>query len=190
MFLAAGCGGSGGSAADAGTPVIRGDVAASETSDPGNSGVSSLFDSEAIDRIHNLFPVSVERTVESDPDIIFVGKGAVQFIFGDGKSSETVVKPPADAPVVIPKWEMTDVVLTPDVTEKPRADNFAVVTNRRLEVYMDNVGKYRYWGPFGPGNDSLVTVSEAYDTLAAAQNACVLAAQLDVDCLTVVLADN
>ena len=119
-----------------------------------------------------------------------MGKGAVQFIFGDGKSSETVVKPPADAPVVIPKWEMTDVVLTPDVTEKPRADNFAVVTNRRLEVYMDNVGKYRYWGPFGPGNDSLVTVSEAYDTLAAAQNACVLAAQLDVDCLTVVLADN
>ena len=81
-------------------------------------------------------------------------------------------------------------MLTPDVAEKPTADNFAVVTNRRYEVYVDNVGKYRYWGPFGPGNDARVTVSEAYDTLAAAEKACALAAQLGDDCLTLVLADD
>ena len=195
VMLLAGCGGSGGSAAESSAPGIRGDVAASDTSDPGNSGVSSLFDPEVIDRILNMFSKSVDKSVENDPDVIFVGEGPVHVIVGDGKSSETAVKPPADAPVIIVDRGRTDVVLTPDVTEKPTtekptADNFAVVPNRRYEVYVDNVGKYRYWGPFGPGNDALVTVSEAYDTLAAAQNACALAAQLGDDCLTVVLADN
>jgi len=150
-------------------------VALLDTSDPGNSGYTSPFDREA---------------VVSDPGIIFVEAGPLYVIVGAGKSSETVWKPPADAPVVILKQGMTDVVLTPDVAEKPTADNFAVVTNRRYEVYVDNVGKYRYWGPFGPGNDARVTVSEAYNTLAAAEKACALAAQLGDDCLTLVLADD
>ena len=110
MMLLAGCGGSGGSAAESSAPAIRGDVALPDTSDPGNSAVTSPFDPEVIEGIQN--------------------------------------------------------------------------------VVANSVGKYRYWGPFGPGNDALVTVSEAYDTLAAAEMACAWAAQLGVDCLTVVGADN
>jgi hypothetical protein len=190
MMLLAGCGGSGGSAAESSAPAIRGDVALPDTSDPGNSAVTSPFDPEVIEGIQNVVANSVGKVMANDAGVIFVDKGSVTIIVGDGKSSETVVKPPVDAPVIILEQGRTDVVLTPDVTEKPTADDFAVVTNSRYEVYVDNVGKYRYWGPFGPGNDALVTVSEAYDTLAAAEMACAWAAQLGVDCLTVVGADN
>ena len=190
MMLLAGCAGSGGSAAESSAAAIRGDVALPEISDSGNSGVTSPFDQEVIDRILNMFSKGVGKSVENDPSVIFVGEGPVHVIVGDGKSSETVVKPPVDGPVIILEQGSTDVVLTPDVTEKPTAGDFAVVTNGRYEVYLDNVGKYRYWGPFGSGNDARVTVSEAYETLDAAEKACSLAAQLGDDCLTVVLADN
>lgn len=188
MVVLAGCGGSGGSAAESSAPAIRGDVASSDASDPEYSGVTSPIDPEVIDRILNVFARSVDRVVKNDPGITFVAEGPVYVIVRDEKSFKTVVKSPADASVVILEQGVPDVVLTPDVTEKPTADNFAVVTNKRFEVYVDNVGKYRYWGPFGPGNDALVTVSEAYDTLAEAEKAC--AAQLDVACFTVVLLDN
>ena len=190
VMLLAGCGGSGGGAADAGAPAIRGDVASSDTSDPGDSGVTSPFDPEVIDRIQNVVAKSVDKVVVNDPGVIFFGQGPVHIFFEDGKSSKTVVEPSADDPAVILERDMPDVGLTPDVNEKPTSDDFAVVTNSRYEVYVDGVGKYRYWGPLGPGNDALVTVSEAYDTLAAAQKACALAAQVGDDCLTVVLADN
>ncbi len=51
VMLLAGCSGSGGSAAESSAPAIRGDVALSDTSDPGDSGATSLFDPEVIEGV-------------------------------------------------------------------------------------------------------------------------------------------
>ena len=51
VMLLAGCGGTGGSAAESSAPGIRGNAAMSDTSDPGDSGVTRLFDPEVIEGV-------------------------------------------------------------------------------------------------------------------------------------------
>ena len=51
VMLLAGCGGTGGSAAESSAPGIRGNAAMSDTSDPGDSGVTHLFDPEVIEGV-------------------------------------------------------------------------------------------------------------------------------------------
>lgn len=95
MMVLAGCGGFGGSAAEPSAPAVRGDVASSDTSDPGFPGFTFPlgWDVAVPENVFKYEPGGgFFPKGEGEVEILAEEPGSV--VVGDSEAFETVVKPP------------------------------------------------------------------------------------------------